>query len=72
MLHFCWVLYASIAATWVLVSSALEDDYDHPTSQLEKRYPKSEDGRCGVKFGTRCEDDQGCSSEGYVMTLNTV
>lgn len=26
--------------------------------------PITEDGRCGVNFGTRCENDECCSSEG--------
>lgn len=65
------LLYASFAATFFMVTLAFDDDNDHTTSQLEKRYPKSEDGRCGVNFGTRCEDDEGCSAEGYVLALHT-
>ncbi|PON23326.1 hypothetical protein TGAM01_v207853 [Trichoderma gamsii] len=62
------LLYASFAATFFMVTLAFDDDSDHTTSQLEKRYPKSEDGRCGVNFGTRCEDDEGCSAEGWCGT----
>lgn len=61
------LLYASFAATLFLVTLAMDDHDNHSTSHLEKRYPKSEDGRCGANFGTRCEDDEGCSSEGYVL-----
>lgn len=65
------LVHASCAAALFLVTLATDNHNGNSTLHLEKRYPKSEDGRCGVKFGTRCEDDEGCSSEGYVLALNT-
>lgn len=38
---------------------------------LGKDFPITEDGRCGVNYGTRCENDECCSAEGYVPTFNT-
>ncbi|KAL7917460.1 carbohydrate esterase family 4 protein [Trichoderma austrokoningii] len=69
MFLYGWVLCASVGIP-VIQATPLENDADAPkqSSNLEKRYPKSEDGRCGVKFGTRCEDDEGCSSEGWCGT----
>ncbi|KAL7929349.1 carbohydrate-binding module family 18 [Trichoderma chlorosporum] len=32
---------------------------------LSTNYPVTEDGRCGRSFGTRCEPDECCSSEGW-------
>lgn len=46
-------------------------DANNTSVQLEGRFPISEDGRCGVNFGTSCPDDECCSSEGYVIFSNT-
>ncbi|KAL7957469.1 hypothetical protein V8C34DRAFT_314866 [Trichoderma compactum] len=35
---------------------------------LSVNYPITEDGRCGVNFGTRCLNDECCSSEGWCGT----
>ncbi|KAL7910546.1 hypothetical protein GGI35DRAFT_469238 [Trichoderma velutinum] len=35
---------------------------------LSINYPVTEDGRCGIDFGTRCENDECCSTEGWCGT----
>ncbi|KAM0263148.1 hypothetical protein ACHAQJ_001301 [Trichoderma viride] len=38
---------------------------NHSSTQLGKRFPITENGRCGVGFGTSCQDDECCSTEGW-------
>ncbi|KAL7800326.1 carbohydrate esterase family 4 protein [Trichoderma ceciliae] len=44
---------------------------NHTSEHLEKRFPISDNGRCGVNFGTTCQDDECCSVEGRPDGLNT-
>lgn len=72
MVHCSFILSTSLAIIWVPVAQAVytwpfENNtkaLNHSKLYVEKRFPKSEDGRCGVNFGTSCEIDEGCSSEG--------
>lgn len=79
MLRCSFILSTLLATIWGPVAQAMytlplvnngTNASNHSAPQVDKRFPKTEDGRCGVKFGTSCENDECCSSEGYVLALN--
>lgn len=79
MLRGSFFISTSLATFWIPVAQALytlplknnTNASNHSTPLVEKRFPKTEDGRCGVDFGTSCENDECCSSQGYVIALNS-
>ncbi|KAH8125008.1 chitin deacetylase [Trichoderma asperellum] len=73
MLRGSFFISTSLATFWIPVAQALytlplKDNTDASNRSIpliEKRFPKTEDGRCGVDFGTSCENDECCSSQGW-------
>ncbi|EHK20742.1 carbohydrate esterase family 4 protein [Trichoderma virens Gv29-8] len=62
-----------IAQSKVAFSTLLQKRDGLPTASdvftpLSITSPITEDGRCGVDFGTRCENDECCSGEGWCGT----